>query len=413
MKLAQHLISACYEEDEECRRKKGRGIRTGVVHPSGGGESWHTSKTSHWEGETFVHRPSSSWGRFRAGETPDYYNTERCGSPQSRLNACVKPIMGRDKTKFFLDNLAVSTRTGYWSAWNQWNEFAEQRGRSPWIQYRNDDDEWGGNFLEFLLFHSEVMKRKSSTSGTKVAAVRYFHLINGKGDFTAMGLRVKTLVNGVSKREVPNAKRPYNIELIQEIKKKIDESGNPNQQGDAMIFAAVVMGFFFLLRVSEIANIRRSDITIEDNDNGRRLILVIRRSKTDQAGMGVARVLRETDLEICPVRTMVEFLKGNKNEKDAPIFGSDVRPRMEVMMKTIAAAKGVDPDLIGSHSLRAGGATSLYIRGVSVTLIQRFDRWKSASFIRYLRYDAIALEPLSLELAKSAGMLEQLKLGRP
>ena len=178
------------------------------------------------------------------------------------------------------------------------------------------------------------------------------------------------------------------------------------------LFAAAVLGFYFLLRVSEIAQVKRSDITIENTGKGRGIILAIRRSKTDQAGQGVARALLETKTDVCPVAIMEDFLLKRKNKGDQPILGNDLRIRLESGLKSAASANGVSPDVIGAHSLRAGGATSLYIQGVAVLLIQRFGRWKSASFLRYLRYDSIALGPLSGALWRESGMLNQLRLTR-
>ena len=157
---------------------------------------------------------------------------------------------------------------------------------------------------------------------------------------------------------------------------------------------------------------RRSDITIEETPKGRRMILVIRQSKTDQAGAGITRALVETKSNLCPVRFMESFLKFGNMKTEEPIFGKFLRLRLEGELKAAAIGNNVDPRIIGTHSLRAGGATALYIKGVSVLLIQRFGRWKSASFLRYLRYDVLALEPLSKVMAVDSGMLDQLRLAR-
>ena len=45
---------------------------------------------------------------------------------------------------------------------------------------------------------------------------------------------------------------------------------------------------------------------------------------------------------------------------------------------------GIDPDLIGSHSLRAGGAMALKLQGVSDTIIQKQGRWRSVTFLQYI-----------------------------
>ena len=45
---------------------------------------------------------------------------------------------------------------------------------------------------------------------------------------------------------------------------------------------------------------------------------------------------------------------------------------------------GIDPDLVGVHSLRAGGAMALKLQGVSDTTIQKQGRWRSTTFLQYI-----------------------------
>ena len=46
--------------------------------------------------------------------------------------------------------------------------------------------------------------------------------------------------------------------------------------------------------------------------------------------------------------------------------------------------KGIDPDLIGAHSLRAGGAMALKIMGYSDSTIRKFGRWASDTWQMYI-----------------------------
>jgi hypothetical protein len=45
---------------------------------------------------------------------------------------------------------------------------------------------------------------------------------------------------------------------------------------------------------------------------------------------------------------------------------------------------GIDIDLIGVHSLRAGGAMALKLQGVADTIIQKQGRWTSMTFLQYI-----------------------------
>ena len=46
--------------------------------------------------------------------------------------------------------------------------------------------------------------------------------------------------------------------------------------------------------------------------------------------------------------------------------------------------QGIDPDLIGAHSLRAGGAMALRLHGFDDTTIMKIGRWTSLTFIQYI-----------------------------
>ena len=45
---------------------------------------------------------------------------------------------------------------------------------------------------------------------------------------------------------------------------------------------------------------------------------------------------------------------------------------------------GIDPDLVGVHSLRAGGAMVLKLQGVPDTTIKKQGRWTSMTFLQYI-----------------------------
>jgi hypothetical protein len=44
----------------------------------------------------------------------------------------------------------------------------------------------------------------------------------------------------------------------------------------------------------------------------------------------------------------------------------------------------IDPDLLGSHSLRAGGAMALKLHGFDDTTIMKMGRWTSLTFLQYI-----------------------------
>ena len=47
-------------------------------------------------------------------------------------------------------------------------------------------------------------------------------------------------------------------------------------------------------------------------------------------------------------------------------------------------AQGIAPDLVGVHSLRAGGAMAMKLHGCADTTIKKVGRWSSMTFLQYI-----------------------------
>ena len=76
-------------------------------------------------------------------------------------------------------------------------------------------------------------------------------------------------------------------------------------------------------------------------------------------------------------------------EGDLTLFrlreGSVLKREAIAAVITLAAmAVGVDPEKMGSHSLRIGGATAMYHATQDLKLVQRYGRWASDAFMGYL-----------------------------
>ena len=65
------------------------------------------------------------------------------------------------------------------------------------------------------------------------------------------------------------------------------------------------------------------------------------------------------------------------------------------------AQSGINPDLIGVHSLRAGGAMALKLQGASDTTIMKIGRWTSLTFLQYIHNQIAHLNKnISLQMSK-------------
>ena len=75
----------------------------------------------------------------------------------------------------------------------------------------------------------------------------------------------------------------------------------------------------------------------------------------------------------------------DENGKWHTVTSSQMRVGVREGVRVLELHKnGIDIDLIGVHSLRAGGAMALKLQGVSDTIIQKQGRWTSMTFLQYI-----------------------------
>ena len=191
--------------------------------------------------------------------------------------------------------------------------------------------------------------------------------------------------------------------------------GNLNTKkdwNDAAINAAIQVGFFFLLRASEYVKsegtklkeqrglrgcdirARKDGIDVKKFKDADEVVLVIRGSKTDKFNEGeIKNHSRSGDDELCVVQALAEFQAqapqrfGPKAEERLFAWenGSLIqRGEVQAILEKAALACGVDPQYIGSHSLRFGGATALWTAYQDTAMVQRWGRWASDAFQGYL-----------------------------
>ena len=74
-----------------------------------------------------------------------------------------------------------------------------------------------------------------------------------------------------------------------------------------------------------------------------------------------------------------------ENDTWGTITSTDIISLVRQSAKDLNLHKqGIDPDLIGAHSLRAGGAMALRLHGYDDTTIMKMGRWTSLTFTQYI-----------------------------
>ena len=193
---------------------------------------------------------------------------------------------------------------------------------------------------------------------------------------------------------------------------------------DLSVRVACLVGFQGLLRVSEFVsasrssmfsggrNLLRSDITFCRVRGVPAVRIYLRGSKTDPYNMGREMVLLSApDSPLCPVRWLSCYFDATNSfaKLDGPAFvmcsppprralstgRSSRKPRsfhqyvtaadVRKALKTLSAGLGQDPSRVSAHSLRIGGAMALVEAGIPMDDVRILGRWRSDSFLQYVR----------------------------
>lgn len=151
--------------------------------------------------------------------------------------------------------------------------------------------------------------------------------------------------------------------------------------------------FYGAFRRSELAVLRVEDLVWKDGG----LVIEVRKSKEDQLSEGEqVGIHPQKDPKVCAITLLKDWLE--KSETTAgPIFRRMDRndcignrpltfPSITYMVKEWVERAGFDPTDFGSHSLRAGFATTAARKGSGLPAIMRHGRWKdqrvAMSYIR-------------------------------
>lgn len=156
--------------------------------------------------------------------------------------------------------------------------------------------------------------------------------------------------------------------------------------------ALLLIGFAGGFRRSELVAIDREDVSIERAG----MCVTVRRSKTDQFGLGRKVAIPFGRTRWCPVIATERWLlcAGIKSgplflriDRHARIFPSRLSPEaVSLVVKGRAVVAGIDPTRLSGHSLRAGLATSAAQAGCSASKIRaQTGHTSDAMLARYIR----------------------------
>ena len=277
--------------------------------------------------------------------------------------------------------------------------------KTPWLNPQLGG--WDEDLPDWILYGDKVVGISASAIQGSVSALRNMHLICGKADFTKSGNRFKRLLRAIKLKTVPKEKTPPPSELVQELA-ELSKEPTGGEMSEQSIVAIVAM-FSFLLRGSEMANLRRCDVRFGKDKTAPFVTIFIARPKTDQTGKGVYRSLVASGQQVCVATELLRWEEENRWKPDskARVFRNNIPLTVSRTLERISALKGLPTKFYSIHSMRAGGATHLYLSKLPLDIIQRFGRWISPCFLVYLRYDNIALRHLGRVYNTGNGVLNR------
>jgi hypothetical protein len=116
--------------------------------------------------------------------------------------------------------------------------------------------------------------------------------------------------------------------------------------------------------------------------------------------MGETIHQKSTRSNLCPIKALahrIDHINAHNGGDDRllcdyfdngewhSIRSNDVIQMVRAAAKSLRLDKqGIDPDLIGAHSLRAGGAMALKLHGFDNITIMKMGRWTSLTFTQYI-----------------------------
>jgi site-specific recombinase XerD len=232
--------------------------------------------------------------------------------------------------------------------------------------------------------------RRASTLGRRLAAIRYFHRAAGLETPTG-DEKVKAVLAGIRRTigAAPIRKKAATADIVLGM---VPRGDTLRQLRDRAI---ILIGFAGAFRRSELVALDVADL--EFTPEG--ALITIRRSKTDQEGLGRKVAIPRGDVA-CPVEALKAWLaaaaitagavftrilnKCAQRVTDKRLAGRNVA----AIVKAGAARLGFDPATFGGHSLRSGLVTTAVKRGVNLMKICDQTGHKSLEMLRVYSRDA-------------------------
>jgi hypothetical protein len=285
--------------------------------------------------------------------------------------------------------LAVSTSKAYASAVRSWIKFCTEETDIDADPLAPDEET-----LCFFVAWSKERGLSYRSAHRYLFGIRSTLLAEGIvfPPFSTMP-RLERVLRGWKKEtwsRTTKPRLPITTKVLADIQPHVSDSPRGRT-----IFAAAACGVYGILRAGEFTAATKTskgyprvrDLHRDGADHYR---LHLPASKTDVFRIGVDVHIVGNGSLTCPIDAIDEMLDANDDlGNDGPLFEIDGAPLTRDMfiteLRALLTAAGYDASKYSGHSLRKGGAQSLYEAGVPAHDIQTLGRWRSASFKLYIQ----------------------------
>jgi integrase len=276
---------------------------------------------------------------------------------------------------------ATQTVRGYAADWRVFSRWCEEAGRIP----SPCDPETLSLYVTWQLSTG----RRTATAKRHIAAVLDVHRRAGLTAPDAAEARSVIVGFRRERGERPQGKAALSPDDLARASRKCDTSTNLGLRDRALL----ILGFATSFRRSDLVRLNLSDIVFSEQG----IIIVQRRSKTDQQGKGrIMGIWPGRRASTDPVRTLKAWIR-KRGTWEGPLFcrvqTGDTIIRAGItgdavndLVKRAVARAGLDPARYGGHSLRAGAITASAELGRSDQEIMGLSGHASAKVMRsYVR----------------------------
>lgn len=286
-----------------------------------------------------------------------------------------------DAVKFAQAASATNTVVAYDGAWKQFLGWCGERGVSPLPA----TPETVANYLSARA-SSPIEPLAASSLRVHLAAIRKAHLLNTLATPTT-DPKVLLVMSGI-RRSLGT--KPASKEALVAVPIQSFVAAMPTDLRGTRDRAMLLLGFAGAFRRSELVALEVDDLRFDPVRAN--VTVTLRRSKTDQEGVGRAKVIgASSDATLCPVRSLRSWLAAAQITT-GPIFRPISRSNRVLdraigdaevakLAKRVAVACGIDPDHVSGHSLRAGFVTEAATHGAQIDEIQRMTGHRSADVL--------------------------------